>query len=456
MRRGTRGGFAIAVAGVLLATGSPAARAAVPVPGAPQERPVAIVGATIHPVSGAPFGNGTIVFAGGRITALGPAAGTAVPADAERVDGTGRHVYPGLIDPFTTLGLTEIGSVRATVDSREIGPINPNARPQVAFHPESELLPVTRSNGVLVVGAAPSGGLLPGQVAAMTLDGWTWEDMTLRAPVGMVVEWPPMLVVRGEGPPEERQREAREKRLRALHQAFDDARAYRVAKAAAGADLPVDERWEAMLPVLDRRIPLFVVAEEVLQIEAAVAFAEAESLRLVIVGGYDAPAAAGLLARHDVPVVVSAIQRLPRRRGDPYDAAFTVPARLAAAGVRFCIANGGTWNERNLPYAAATAAAFGLSGDQALSSITLDAARILGIADRVGSLEPGKDATLILTDGDPLEEPTHVERAWIGGRGIDLDDRQKDLNAKYREKYRRLGTDTASAAHAPGKSGGTP
>ena len=174
---------------LLLALTAPAAHAAVPIPGAPQTRPVAIVGAAIHPVSGPHIADGTIVFADGKIVAVGPTASVTVPADAERIDGRGKRVYPGLIDAWTQLGLNEVTSVRATVDAREVGPINPNVRAQVSFNPESELLPVTRSNGVLVVGSAPQGGLLGGQVAAMTLDGWTWEEMTLRAPVGMQMSW---------------------------------------------------------------------------------------------------------------------------------------------------------------------------------------------------------------------------------------------------------------------------
>jgi imidazolonepropionase-like amidohydrolase len=427
----------------------PSARAAVPVPGPPQVRPVAIVGAAIHPVSGPVIAEGTIVFAGGKIVAVGSSASVPAPADAERIEGRGKHVYPGFIDAFTQVGLNEVSSVRATVDSREIGPINPNARAQVAFNPESEVLPVTRSNGVLIVGAAPQGALLGGQVATMMLDGWTWEDMTLRAPAGMQVTWPSMLLVR-DGRPEERQKEDRARALRALHEAFDDARAYRTAKLAAGrsAGIETDVRWEAMIPVLEGRVPLFVEAEEIHQIEAAVEFAAAESLKLVIVGGYDAADAGDLLRRHDVPVIIGGIHRLPRRRGDAYDAPYTLPERLRSAGVRFCLTNGGVWNERNLPYAAATAVAYGLPADAGLAAITLEAARILGVADRVGSLEPGKDATLIVTDGDPFEEPTAVERAWIGGRAVDLNDRHKTLNAKYEEKYRRFGAD-------PGAPGGS-
>jgi len=429
-----------------LALSAPAAHAAVPVPGAPQAKPIAIVGAAIHPVSGPAIAAGTIVFENGKITAVGPSSSVAVPAGAERVDGAGKRVYPGFIDAWTQIGLSEVSSVRATVDSREIGPINPNARAQVAFHPESEILPVTRSNGVLIVGAAPSGGLLGGQVAAMTLDGWTWEDMTVRAPVGMQMSWPGMVISR-DGAPEDRQKETREKALRSVEEAFAKARGYRAAKhAARGGAFETDLRWEGMLPLLEGRIPLFVEADELTQIQAAVAFAQAQGVKLVIVGGYDAPDCADLLARHDVPVIVGGIHRLPRRRGDAYDLPYTLPDRLRQAGVRFCLTNGSLWNERNLPYAAATAVAYGLPADAGIAAITLDAARILGVADRVGSLEVGKDATLIVVDGDPLEQPTHVEQAWIGGRAVDLDDRQKTLNAKYVEKYRRLGIEPGPGA----------
>ncbi len=441
-------GASLAFALVFMLSAS-AAHSAVPIPGPPQTRPVAIVGAALYPVSGPRIADGTIVFAEGKIVAVGPTASMTVPAEAERIDGRGKRVYPGLVDAWTQLGLNEVTAVRATVDAREVGPINPNVRAQVSFNPESELLPVTRSNGVLVVGVAPQGGLLGGQVAAMTLDGWTWEEMTLRAPVGMQLSWPPMVLVR-DGAPEDRQKENREKALRAVHEAFADARAYRVAKLGAGsAGIETDLRWEAMIPVLERRVPLFVEAEEIHQIEAAVAFAAAESLKLVIVGGYDAAAAGELLRRNDVPVIVGGILRLPRRRGDAYDAPYTLPARLHRAGVRFCLTNGSLWNERNLPYAAGTAVAYGLPAEVGLAAITLEAARILGVGDRVGSLEPGKDATLLVTNGDPMEEPTAVERAWIGGRAVDLDDRHKTLNAKYVEKYRRLGIDPGADGTRP-------
>ena len=422
--------------------------AAVPTPGAPQSRPIAIVGATVHPVSGPDIVNGTVVFDHGKITAVGAAGTVTVPPGATVVDGAGKHVYPSLIDPWTTIGLNEIEANRAQRDFAETAALAPNVRADQAFQPESELIPVARSNGILLANVTPRGGVLAGQASLMALDGWTNVDMTVRAPIGVVVNWPGMVIVRSDvAPPEAVQRDNRDRALRSLAQAFDDAAAYRTAH---GAGRVHDRRWEALVPVLEGKLPLLVQAEEVHQIEAAVAFAAEKKLKLVIYGGYDAPLVADLLKAHDVPVIVSSTQRLPRRRGDPYDAPFTVPAKLEAAGVRFAIGNGGgSWNERNLPYQAATAQAFGLSAEDALKSITLYPAQILGVADRVGALATGLDATLIVTDGDILDTPSHVLEAWILGSAVDLNDKQKTLNAKYREKYRRLGLLPAAASSQP-------
>jgi imidazolonepropionase-like amidohydrolase len=419
-------------------------RAAVPVPGAPETRPVALWGGTIHTVSGPVIPRGVIVFEDGRITAIGPDA--PVPAGAERVDVSGKHVYPGLIDAASTLGLTEIGAVRATNDFEEVGGINPEVRAEAAVNPESELIPVTRSNGVLAVVSMPTGGRICGTSALLGLDGWTWQDLTLRAPIGMHVNWPKMAVDRAPAFPdsvEKKQLLERDRALRELAQAFDDARAYAQAKRAPAPGAPPahDLRWEAMLPVLEGKIPLIVTADEMLAIESAVEFAARQGARLVILGGYDAPRCAALLKARDVPVIVSYTQRLPRRPDEAYDDAYTVPARLHAAGVRFAIALANdASNARNLPFQAATAAGFGLPPGEALKAITSYPAQILGFADRLGSLETGKDATLFVCDGDPLENGTRVERAYISGRAIDLSNRQTALYEKYREKYRRQGT----------------
>ena len=229
--------------------------------------------------------------------------------------------------------------------------------------------------------------------------------------------------------------------LLSLQQAFDDADAYRRAREAPGGRQALDVRWEAMLPVLAGQMPIVVAADEVQQIEAAAGFAAQHKLKLIIYGGYDAPQCAELLKQLDVAVIVGGIHRLPLHRSDDYDAPFTLPERLHRAGVKFCISAGSgssSWRVGNLPYQAATAAAYGLPRDEALKAITLYPAEILAIADRVGALEPGKDATLLIATGDPLEASTIVEAAYIQGRQVDLSDRHKRLWHKYQVKYDRL------------------
>ncbi|HVC92088.1 MAG TPA: amidohydrolase family protein [Pirellulales bacterium] len=434
------------IAVLVLACCSATAEASPEVPGAPQKHPIALVGGVIHPINGPELREGVLLFDQGKIVAVGK--DVALPADAKKIDLAGQHVYPGLIDAYTQLGLLEIPLVRATVDQAETGRVNPNVKAQVAVNPDSELIPVTRSGGVLTVLVAPIGGLISGISAVIELDGWTWEQMTLRPNVGLHVTWPQMAPIhtwRMEISAQE-QLQSRDKSLAEIRRAVSDARAYQTAKRAqtAGAGPPVDfdARWEAMIPVLEGQLPLIVDADEIQQIQSALAFAEREGLKLILMGGYDAPLCAELLKLRQVPVIVGGVYRLPRRKDDSVDTPFTVPARLHEAGVTFCISGvERTSGVRNLPYHAGMAAAHGLPADEALKAVTLYPAQILGVADRIGSLEAGKDATLIVTTGDPLEIPTQVTRAFIKGREVPLNDRQKRLWEKYKEKYRRMGID---------------
>jgi imidazolonepropionase-like amidohydrolase len=419
-----------------------AATASPEVPGEASKQPVAVVGATIHTVSGKTIENGTLLFRNGRIVAVGD--NVKVPEQAITIEATEKHVYPGLFDAYTDTGLVEINAVRATRDQSETGEINPNVKSWVAVNPDSEIIPVTRSNGVLLALTAPGGGLISGKSAVIQLDGWTYEDLTVKPNVGMHVNWPNMspVIEWDSDKSAKEQMEARDKALQQLRQAFDDARAYRKARQAEGSTHALDARWEAMLPVLNGDLPLIVDADDIQQIQAAVAFAEQQKVKLIIYGGYDAPLCVELLKKHDVPVIVGGVYRLPRRRSEHYDTPFTVPARLHEAGIKFCISGSGRFgasNVRNLPYHAATASAFGLPQEEALKAITLYPAQILGVANRVGSLEKGKTATFFIADGDPLETATQVEAAYIQGRKVDLNDRHKRLWKKYEEKYRRLG-----------------
>lgn len=413
------------------------------VPGKTSDKPVALVGGVIHPVDGPDIPKGTLLFHQGKIVAVG--ADVPLPEQVERIDVTGKHIYPGLIEAHTDLGLVEIEAVRASRDQSETGQINPNVKAQVAFNPDSELIPVARSNGVLLATTSPAGGLISGTSAVMQLDGWTWEEMTVKPNAGLLINWPRSIGSHDSfgGNVEKVDAEARNNQIRSIRQAFADARAYLTAKqsaATAGAAMPeFDARWEAMQPVFEGAIPLAVKADVAADIQSAVSFAVAERLKIIILGGYDAPHCAALLKKYDVPVIVTGTHRLPQRASEAYDEPFTVPQRLHAAGIRFCISgNESAWNLRNLPYQAATAAAYGLPPDVALKAITLYPAQILGVEARVGSLAAGKDATLIVTTGDPLEITTHVERAFVQGRPVDLSDRQKRLWEKYQEKYRRL------------------
>ncbi len=407
-------------------TGSVAAQ----MPAPQQAGPIALTGGTIHPVSGAPIEGGTIVFEDGVITAIG--TNVDIPAAAREVDLGGRHVYPGLIDANSAVGLFEIGGWDVTIDLVELGDINPNVRAQVAFNPESRHIGTTRSAGVLVAVSSPAGGLIAGQAAAMALDGWSWDRMTLAAPVGMVVNWP------GTG----NENQYRE-RVRQLKNAFDEARAYRSARLSErGAEHPQDARWESMIPVFAGEVPLIVSANGVRQIQDAVTWAEEEELRIVILGGRDAGFVADHLASREIPVLLSSVEDSPGRQWEGYDGVYALPAQLHEAGVRFGIAGSSSAPyAHRLPWEAGTAVAFGLPEDEALRAVTLHPAQFLGIDDRVGSLEVGKDATLLITTGSPLEYQTQIEQIFIQGRDIDLMDAHREFYEKYREKVRQTSPD---------------
>lgn len=428
----------------------------------PQKGLTAVVGATIHPVSGPDIDNASIWFIDGTIAGIGSAkdyqdflSRVRLSSPPTTIDAKGLHVYPGLISVYSQVGLVEFPPVTPTVDSRETGDITPEVRPCIAVNPDSTVIPVTRSNGVLLAGLFPTGGTIPGQVSVIRLDGWTMPDMTVRPGVGVVVRWPAM---RSFTPPwmEQPSDEDQARNLRAgqtaIVQAFDAAEAYRRAREG-DANYPIDLRWEAMrdlwAPMSDgatsgslreRPKSLFILANDIDQINAAVTFAVERGVRPVIVGGQDAPRCADLLKKHDVPVIAMGTHRMPRRSDSPYDDGYALPRELHAAGLRFAIANNDdVAHDRNTPYAAGMAVAHGLPHDVALRSITLSAAEILGVQNTYGSLEQGKSATLLITTGDPMEVTTHIRFAFIDGRQIDLTNKQTKLYDKYKERYRQTG-----------------
>ena len=415
------------------------------VPGVAGAAAIALTGATVHTVSGPTLENATVVMENGRITAVG--RDLAIPAGAEIVRCMGKHVFPGFVSPYTVLGLTEIASVRGTNDYQETGSTNPDIRAEVQINPDSDLLPVARVNGITSALVAPRGGALSGTSALIHLDGWTWEDMTVSAPVGLHVQWPNMTPVHAwwQRKSDEEQKKDRDQAIANLRKAFDDARAYWKARDAEGqSGIPRHDRdvkWDAMRKALRGEIPVMITAPALNQIEAALAFAEEEKLpRVVLVNANDAWRVADELKRRGIAVITSGVLGPPARDDEPYDQTFSVPHRLYQAGVTFCISDGGgvddAMNARNLPYNAAMAAAFGLPRDEALKAVTLSPARILGVGDRLGSIEPGKIADLVVADGDPLEIATHVERVYIAGRAIPMENRQSRLFEKYDDRPR--------------------
>jgi imidazolonepropionase-like amidohydrolase len=428
-----------------------------------QDAPIALVHARVHTIAGGVIEDGYVFFDRGRIERVGPMSeGPAFTATTRIIDLRGRHVSPGLISPWTQMGLGEIGAVRAMRDFAETGAVKPEVVAAVSVNPDSWLMPVARSNGVLAFGVFPQGGLVTGRASVITADGWTWEDLTVRRDAGLVVAWPVVRTIRAPWMDlrEEEQARRSQESVQRLRETFRAAAAYLAARDRSLADpsapaVAEDIRWEAMRGVLApaegaERRPVFIEAQEYEQILGAVAFAREFGLRAVIVGGRDAHLCADLLRRHDIPVIINSPLTMPRRDDSPIDEVYALPVRLREAGVRFALASGEeTPHERNLPYAAAICVAHGLDHGAALRAITLDAARILGVDDRLGSIEPGKDATLIVTDGDPLEVTTHTLMAFIAGRSIDLSNKQRELADKYREKYRQRPVERGAPGGAP-------
>lgn len=434
---------AVVACGLVGAAVLPAAPAAAQVPAPPQSRPIALTGATIHTMTNGVIENGTIVFENGVITAIGQ--NVAIPANAERVDVSGKHVYPGLIDAYSAMGLQEITSVDVTLDTDELGDFNPNVRAEVAVNPESRHIGTARSNGVLVTVTTPSGGVVSGLSAALMLDGWTYETMTLQSGVALNVNWPnpiprpraPWMMMQQGGGANTPQPSYAEQ-VRSLREMFATARAYRDAKKS-GRPHDTDARWEAMIPVVDGEVPVIVSASSVQQIQDAIAFAESEGLRIILRGAEDALLVADHLAAKKIPVLLTSTLEQPNRDWLGYDYNYSLPAKLHEKGVPFAIVgdNSAAYTHR-LPWQAGAAVAYGLPEEEALRAVTIYPARFLGIDDRVGSLEPGKHATLLVTTGNPLDYRATIEQAYVQGRAIDMNDMFKQLYQKYSEKLRQV------------------
>ncbi|MEA2163422.1 MAG: hypothetical protein QOK37_1549 [Thermoanaerobaculia bacterium] len=413
------------------------------IPNSPGKKPTfAIRNATIVPVTSPPIANGTIVFANGVITAVG--ANVTVPANATVIDGTGLFVYPGLIDSGSHVGLEEISAVPGTVDTAELGDINPNARAEVAVNPHSNVIPVTRVNGITTVVSEPEGGIISGSSAMIQLAGWTPQEMTLKAPLAMHIHFPRLRTNAFDEVPqdEEATKEAAKnytKQIDKLRDTLRDAQAYGRASAARTNHPEIkrvdrDLMLEALVPVVEGREPVVMHANLERDIRAAIKFADEFKLKVILADAEDVAKVIPELKSHKIPVILGPILSMPPREDDPYDLVYGNARTLFDAGIPFAIQSLDAHNARNLPYQAAACAAFGLPKEEALRAVTIAPAQIFGMADRIGSLEAGKLANIIVTDGDPLEIVTHVKRLFIGGEEISLETNQTLLYEKFKAR----------------------
>lgn len=405
-------------------------------PAKPQQGLVFLRNATIHVGNGQVIQNGTIGFNNGKIIAVG--ANVPIPADDVKVfDANGQHVYPGLIAPESNLGLTEVESVRATNDYEEVGEINPSVRSIVSYNTDSKVIATLRTNGILLAQVVPQGGLVSGSSSVVQLDAWNWEDAAYKTDNGIHF-FMPRLMPRANpfgsaaaGPATDAVKAAMEK-VASVKSFLREAQAY----AANAQHAETNLKYAAVKGLFNKTQKFFIHADLVKELIVAADFAKEFDIDVVIVGGTDAWMITDVLKKYNIPVILSQPHSLPVMADDDVDQPYKTPAQLQKAGVLFCISNEGFWQQRNLPFNAGTAGAYGMTKEEALSAITLNAAKILGIADKTGSLEVGKDANIVVSTGDILDMKSSViTRAYIQGREVSLEDKHKQLYERYKYKY---------------------
>jgi len=407
-------------------------------PAKKQSKTIAISGATVHVGNGTVIENGTIIFSNGKIVSV-TANGQVLQGDVTQISATGKHVYPGFIAAATNLGLTEIEAVKATLDFQEIGDFNSHIRSIVAYNTDSKVPATLRSNGVLMAQPTPQGGIISGSSSVVQLDAWNWEDAALRKDDAMHMTWPVTPRFRGGfggfGRPQMSPEALAERTANSINQLnsfFAEAKAY----VDMGKPEVINTRFEAMKRVFSGEEKLFITADGQKDIVAAVNFAKKYGITPVITGADEAYLVIDFLKDNNISLVVKQPHALPNNNDDDVNMPYKNAAILANAGLNVALSIDGYWQQRNLPFMAGTVTAWGLDKEKALSTITLNAAKVMGVDKTTGSIETGKDATFFISAGDALDMRTNkVEQAFIQGRDINLDNLHKQLDKKFSDKY---------------------
>jgi imidazolonepropionase-like amidohydrolase len=403
----------------------------------------AVKGAEIFTLSGAPIEHGTLVIRDGKIAAVG--ASVAVPEGAKVIDASGLQVYPGMFDAVTQIGLVEVSAVKATVDTVETGPFNPDVTAATAFNADSAHVDVTRAAGITEVLTVPgslggrggAGSIIGGNASAVDLGGWNINDMLIRRHVAMELTWPSISTGSFDFstfsvhhvPFDEAKRQY-ERKVDELSDLFDKARHYAQAMRSGSTDFARDLKLEALAPVMEGKEPLLVVASSERDIRNAVAFCEQQKVHMILGGAEEGWKTIDLLKKDDIPVIIGPILSMSQDDDDAYDADYAMPGRLYAAGLKIAFGSFNTSFSRRLPQYAGTAVGYGLPHEEALKAVTVNAAQMLGLDD-IGTIEPGKVANIVVTDGDLLELRTHVKYLFIKGQPTSLENKQMELYQRY-------------------------
>ncbi|WP_374760283.1 amidohydrolase family protein [Dyadobacter diqingensis] len=409
-----------------------------PAPAKPQTKPIILTGGTIHLGNGQVIENGIISFDKGIITQVAASGATLDRSNSEVIDVKGKHIFPGIISMNTTVGIQEIASVRATLDYNEVGEINPHVRALVAYNTDSEVIPTLRNTGILLSQAVPQGGIISGSSSVFYSDGWNWEDAVLKKDDGIWINWPPFLSSSfnyEDFSVSVKRNEKRQEIIDVFRSTFSQAKAY----AETAKPSPVNVRLEAMRDLFKGTTNLYIRADYAKDIIESVKFAQEFGLKkIVIVGGDQSNKVTAFLKDNQIPVILNPLHRLPNGTDDDVYLPYELPGILAKAGVKVAITYADEWwRTRNLAFLAGTSAGFSdVTPEQALQFITKNPAEILGVEQYVGTLEKGKQASLVVTTGDMLDmRGNAVQMVFIKGGKVNLDDKQKRLYEKYKEKY---------------------